>query len=193
MRCRVIVLLLLLGLAPATGSAQGPAAHVPPLILSTPPAPGDDSIRARLKACLARGDLACVATQWTLLKGKDKVPEWLADFQRAFQAANREAGKCVHVAQTVHHALRKLGERPEFFRITVTGEYRKLLGFDEIVKGVLVRTHQLATNGFHVAVRLNGRIIDAYTGPAGLPEEEYLQRLTPYLGMKMFTEVVESP
>lgn len=35
-------------------------------------------------------------------------------------------------------------------------------------------------------------VIDAYTGPAGLPEEEYLRRLVPYPGMTILTEVVES-
>jgi hypothetical protein len=191
---RVIVFFLLtLGVAPASGAAPTLVSRLPALVLNVPPAPGEDSIRARLKACLAMGDLACVATQWSLLTGTDKVPKWLADFQHAFQAANQKAGKCTQVAQTVHQALQKLGERPEYLRITVTGEGRKFLGFDEIVNGVLVKTHQVATNGFHLVVRLNGRIIDAYTGRAGLPEEEYFRRLHPYLGMQLFTEVVESP
>lgn len=76
--------------------------------------------------------------------------------------------------------------------MTLVGEHRPILGFDEIVKGVLVKSHQVATNGLHVAVRLQGKIIDAYTGLAGLPEEEYLQRLVPYPGMKIAVEVVDS-
>ncbi|HYO53199.1 hypothetical protein [Archangium sp.] len=60
------------------------------------------------------------------------------------------------------------------------------------MNGVFVKNYQVATNGYHVAVRLNGKIIDAYTGLTGLPEEEYLRRLVPYPGMKILTEVVES-
>ena len=33
----------------------------------------------------------------------------------------------------------------------------------------------------------------AYTGLAGLPEEEYLRRLVPYPGMMVMTEVVARP
>ncbi|MFY1830927.1 hypothetical protein ACN47A_33765 [Myxococcus fulvus] len=161
-------------------------------VKASPPILGDSSIQARLKACLLLGDVQCVVAQWMLLKNTDKVPEWLSHFQRAFDASNRQAGACSKVAQAIHEGLRRLGHRPEFFRVTLVGEQRKILGFDEVVNGVLVKSHQVATNGLHVAVRLQGRIIDAYTGLAGLPEEEYVKRLIPYPGMKLVMETVES-
>ena len=157
-----------------------------------PPAPGDDSLQAKLKSCLLAGNISCVVTQWMTLKGTDQVPEWLSQFQTAFEFTNRQAGRCVGVAKDISLGLQKLGQRPQYFRVTVAGEHRKILGFDEIVNGNLVRSHQLSTNGYHVAVRLDGRIIDAYTGLAGLPEEEYIRRLVPYPGMQILTEVVES-
>jgi hypothetical protein len=169
-----------------------PPSTVVPFILNAPPIPGDDTLRARIKVCLSTGDMACVVTQWMALKGTDKVPEWLSAFQKAFEPANRQAGNCVKVAKSIHEGLLKLGERPEYLRITLVGEYRKNLGFDEIANGVFIKNYQVATNGYHVAVRLNGKIIDAYAGLAGLPEEEYLQRLVPYPGMQMLTEITES-
>ncbi|MBZ4419722.1 hypothetical protein [Myxococcus sp. RHSTA-1-4] len=171
---------------------SAPTATLNATVLKSPPAPGDDSVRARLKACLLSGDLNCVVTQWMALKGLENVPEWLSRFQRAFDAGKRQAGQCVEVAKAIHEGLSRLGQRSEFYRVTLVGEHRKILGFDEIVNGVLVKSHQVATNGLHVAVRLQGRIIDAYTGLAGLPEEEYLRRLVPYPGMKILVEVVDS-
>jgi hypothetical protein len=162
-----------------------------PLIANAAPVPGEDSMSARIKACILMGDVACISTQWMAFKGVERAPEWLSVFQKSFELENRRAGHCVKVATSIHEGLTRLGQRPDFLRITLSGEHRKILGFDEIVNGLFVRSHQLATNGYHVAVRLNGRIIDAYTGLAGLPEEEYLRRLVPYPGMTMMTEVVE--
>jgi hypothetical protein len=171
--------------------AGSPHAVIVSRVLNAPPVPGDDSLHAKLKACLLAGDVACVVTQWMALKGTEQAPEWLSQFQRAFELTNRQAGRCVGVAKDIYLGLHKLGQRPQYFRITVTGEHRRNQGFDEIVNGALVRSHQLSTNGYHVAIRLDGRLIDAYTGLAGLPEEDYLQRLVPYPGMQILTEVVE--
>ncbi|WP_144369960.1 hypothetical protein [Myxococcus stipitatus] len=176
----------------APAARASPPSMVGAAVKSTPPAPGDSSIQARLKACLLLGDVQCVVAQWMLLKGTDKVPEWLSRFQWAFETSNRQAGQCPKVAKAIHEGLTRLGERPEFYRLTLVGEHRKFLGFDEIVKGVLVKSHQVTTNGLHFVVRLQGRIFDAYTGPAGLPEEEYVRRLIPYPGMKLVMETVDS-
>ncbi len=122
------------------------------------------------------GDLTCVMSQYAALQGKDRIPRWLEDFRNAFALANRRAGRCEEVARTIHHALRKLGERPEYLRVSVEGR-PKLLGFDEVVNGSLVKNYQVAETGYHVAVKWGDKIIDAYTGPMGLPLEEYLKRL----------------
>jgi hypothetical protein len=191
----VALFAVILWLLPGHGSMAAqvpPTSTVVPSILHATPIPGDDTLRARIKVCLSTGDLACIVTQWMALKGTDKVPEWLSAFQKAFEPANRQAGNCVKVAKSIHEGLIKLGERPEYLRITLAGEYRKNLGFDEVVNGVFVKNYQVATNGYHVAVRLNGKIMDAYAGLAGLPEEEYLRRLVPYPGMQILTEITES-
>lgn len=176
----------------ATVALVSPVSSLPGVALMSPPAPGDSSIRARLKACLLSGDLNCVIAQWMALKGTEKLPEWLTLFQRAFDAGKRQAGQCVGVAKAIHEGLTRLGQRPVFYRVSLVGEHRKILGFDEFVNGAFVKSHQVATNGLHVAVRFQGKIIDAYTGLAGLPEEEYLRRLVPYPGMKIAVEVVDS-
>ncbi|WP_095982205.1 hypothetical protein [Melittangium boletus] len=141
------------------------------------PAPGDDSIKARLKACVLAGDLACVVDQYLLLKDIGRAPGWLVAFQGAFATANRKAGECEKVAKLIHEGLTRLGQRPEYLRFTVQGDVR-LLGFNEISNGVLVKSHQLATAGNHWAVKLGDKVIDAYTGFGGLPLADYVARLT---------------
>jgi hypothetical protein len=88
------VLLILLCLLPLRGLASAPAAvtSLPALVLGSPPLPGDESIRARLKACLLMGDLNCVVAQYLLLKDIGRVPGWLVAFQNAFAVANQKAG-----------------------------------------------------------------------------------------------------
>ncbi|HYO58141.1 hypothetical protein, partial [Archangium sp.] len=44
------------------------ASQVPALVLSNSPGPQDESIRARLKACLLMGEMQCVVEQYLLLK-----------------------------------------------------------------------------------------------------------------------------
>lgn len=188
---RWMVVLVLLACAPLVASGS-PAFVVGASVKASPPMPGDSSIEAKLKACLLLGDVQCVIAQWMLLKNAETLPDWLRRLQWAFDVSNRQAGQCVKVAKAVHEGLLKLGERPVFFRVTLEGEQRKMLGFDEIVKGVFVKTHQVATTGLHVAVKLQGRIIDAYTGLAGLPEKEYMKRLIPYPGMELVVETVDS-
>jgi hypothetical protein len=164
---------------------------LPALVLGSPPLPGDESIRARLKACLLMGDLNCVVTHYLLLKDIGRVPDWLVAFQNAFAVANQKAGECTKVAKTIHEGLTRLGQNPEFLRFTIRGR-AMVMGFDEISNGVLIRTHQLSTRGYHVAVRLGDKVIDAYTGPAGLPFREYMARLNTSPGSTIAEEVVQT-
>ena len=187
------VLLLLLCLLPLRGLASSPAATalLPSLVLNNPPLPGDESIRARLKACILMGDLNCIVDQYLLLQDIGRVPGWLVAFQNAFAVATRKAGECEKVAKLIHEGLTRLGQRPEFMRFTVNGP-AGLLGFDEIQKGVVTKTYQISTLGYHVAIRLGDKVIDAYTGPAGLPFREYMARLSTSPGCKIVEEVVET-
>ena len=198
-----VILAIALWLLSASGSAGG---RVPVLEFTTMevqvflvhPAlpwfvqinPRDPSIKLKLEACMLRGDVACVVAQWMLLRGYKEPPVWLTQFRDAFAATNRAAGKCVDAAKAIHEGLRQIGQAAQFVRITVQGP-RPLLGFDEVVNGQFVRTYQVSTNGLHWAVRVNGRLVDAYTGLAGLPEEEYMQRLQPYPGAKVVVDFLE--
>lgn len=189
-----LTVLILLCLLPLRGLASAPAAvtSLPALVLGSPPLPGDESIRARLKACLLMGDLNCVVDQYLLLKDIGRVPGWLVAFQNAFAVANRKAGECEKIARTIHEGLTRLGQKPEFLRIRVDGDV-KLLSFDELSNGVLVKNHQLATTGRHLAVKLGDTIIDAYTGLAGLPLTEYMNRLRISSTSQILYEVVQDP
>jgi hypothetical protein len=174
------LLLILLCLFPSRG-------------LGNPPLPGDESIRARLKSCLLMGDLNCVVDQYLLLEDIGRVPGWLVAFQNAFAVANRKAGECEKVAKAIHEGLTRLGQRPEYLRITVDGNV-KLLGFSEISNGVFVRSYQVSITGKHLAVKLGDKVIDAYTGLAGLPLSEYMARLsTSSSTSKVLHAVVQTP
>lgn len=92
-----------------------------------------------------------------------------------FDEGNQVAGRCGDVARGGFQSLSRLGERidmrPYFLKIIPTeGD---ILGF-ETRSGV---TKQLSDNGVHVAVKFAGRVFDAYTGPGGMEEREYLKRL----------------
>lgn len=161
-------------------------------VLGNPLAPGDDSIKARLKACLVAGDMACVVDQYLLLQDIGRMPGWLVAFQNAFAVANRKAGECERVARTIHEGLLKLGQRPEFIRFRVQGQ-STLLSFNEASKAGAPKTYQVAVTGNHLAVKLEGKIIDAYTGLAGLPFTEYMKRLGTSGASQVLYEVVKEP
>ncbi|OJH37612.1 hypothetical protein [Cystobacter ferrugineus] len=66
------------------------------------------------------------------------------------------------------------------------------MGFDVIENGVFVRNLQVSPNAHHVAVKLGDRVIDAYTGLAGLPLREYMTRLTTSSDSRVIHEIVKA-
>jgi hypothetical protein len=187
------VLLGLLLLAPVSwAQAVGPAIRLTGWVLAnTPPGPQDDTIRARLKACLLMGDMKCVVDEYLLLKDLGRMPGWLVAFQTAFSITNRRPGECEKVARSIHMALREFAQRPVFIRFSTKSESR-VMGFDVIENGVFVKNLQLSTNSKHVAVKLGDRVIDAYTGLAGLPLREYIARLTTSPDSRITHEILEA-
>ncbi|WNG33526.1 hypothetical protein F0U61_07770 [Archangium violaceum] len=161
------------------------------LVARAAPGPQDDSIRGRLKACLLLGDMQCVVTQYMALKDLGRMPDWLVAFQNAFAVANRRAGECEKVARAIHRGLVRFAQKPVFIRFSVEGE-TKLLGFDVVERGVLVNNLQVSTTGHHVAVKLGDRVIDAYTGLAGLPLQQYMARLSTDSNSHVIQQVVEA-
>lgn len=57
---------------------------------------------------------------------------------------------------------------------------------------MLLKTHQLSIRGYHAAVRLGDKVIDAYTGLVGLPFREYVARLNTSSGSTIAEEVVQT-
>src|SRR5512143_2345418 len=51
---------------------------------------------------------------------------------------------------------------------------------------------QVSSTGHHVAVKLEERVIDAYTGLAGLPLREYVSRLSTDSNSRILQEIVET-
>jgi hypothetical protein len=132
---------------------------------------------------LARGDMAAAMYYLSALTGasvsqQQAIINGLTHF---FDEGNQVAGRCGDVARGGFQVLSRLGEsmgsRPYFLKIIST-EKRLVLGF-ELGNGV---TKQLADNGVHIAVKFAGRVFDAYTGPGGLDEAEYLRRIYTYMG-----------
>ncbi|HSP77500.1 MAG TPA: hypothetical protein VLQ93_03160 [Myxococcaceae bacterium] len=137
-------------------------------------------------AALARGDVAAAMYYLSALTGasishQQAIINGLTHF---FDEGNQIAGRCGDVARGGFQTLSRLGEhigsRPYFLKIIST-ERRLVLGF-ELGNGV---TRQLADNGVHIAVKFAGRVFDAYTGPGGLDEAEYIRRIFTYTGREI--------
>lgn len=181
-RCSAVVVALLLALGAGGAHARAPgaaASQLPHLVFGpTPdPVPGDDTLRAKIKACLIAGEMKCMVDNYLLLKDIGRVPAWLVAFQNAFAVANRRAGECERVARRIYEGLQQLGYKAQFIRFNVEGKFEQM-GFDEFVNGVFIKNHHVTSNRLHIAIYWEDKVIDAYTGLAGLPLNEYLSRLT---------------
>jgi hypothetical protein len=67
-----------------------------------------DSIRAGLWTRIASGNIAGAIQFYTAQTGKD-APNWLLNFQRAFDAGNKVAGPCFKVADSIFRGFQELG------------------------------------------------------------------------------------
>ncbi|HEX5751219.1 MAG TPA: hypothetical protein VFZ09_33660 [Archangium sp.] len=201
MRARLFGLLVLWA-ATATASApvtSHPATRVRQLVVaqaSTQPLrisqavlQMTDTVRAQMLAMLARGDIQKAIALYQLETGRQTLPRWLQLLELAFTAENRRPGPCLEVARRIFTAFQQLGGKPEFIRFTPHGS--RYLAF-EMRAGEPRSTVQLSDLGLHVAVRLQNKIYDAFTGPQGLPEDEYIRRLVTEEGMKISSAVLNS-
>jgi RHS repeat-associated protein len=140
-----------------------------------------DSIRLRTLAMIAQGDIAGAGRYYLLATGASQLPRWFQMMQNAFGAANRVAGPCQQVAKDIYSGFGHLGAKPEYLRIASTeGQFLSWQG----------RT-MVSNNNVHVAVRHGKRIYDAFTGPAGMTEAEYIAAMM-HEGQLLFT-VITSP
>lgn len=123
-----------------------------------------DSIRVKIFAALAKGDVEGAVSAYMAHKGMTDAPRWLQAFQAAFNVANRELGHCPQVARDIHAALTRFGGSPEYVRVSsATGPYLTWYG-----------RQIMSDNNTHFAVRYSGRIYDAFTGVSGMLEREYM-------------------
>lgn len=154
--------------SPPTGTAE----QVSRAVLQMP-----DTLKARMLAALARGDLAGAISMWELETGRD-APKWLQAFQTAFSTDNQRAGPCIQVARGIFEGFKRLGSNPSFIRFTASGTRRgdNLIAF-ELRAGEPQSTIQISDNAVHYAVQIGDRIYDAMTGPMGLVMTEYMKRL----------------
>jgi len=76
-------------------------AGVPPVAVLVPSVL-PDSIRLKILARLAQGDIAGAIALWQAHTGRTDIPKILMDLQLAFQVTNRRMGSCEDVARSIH-------------------------------------------------------------------------------------------
>lgn len=140
-----------------------------------------DSIRLRLLATLARGDIPGAIALWQAETGSTAVPKVLQAFQSAFNIANRVAGPCSRVAKDIYEGFKFFGGQPEYVQLSSTGG--PYLSWQSRIL--------VSDNNLHSLVRYGGKLYDAFTGPAGMVEAEYLKHL--HYGGDILLKTVSSP
>jgi hypothetical protein len=181
---RVMVPWLLL----LAGAVSGPARATSPSTAASlvqASVLGADSIRVKLLECLARGDVAGAIALYEAHTGK-VAPAWLMDLQQAYAVTNQAVGKCQQVARIIHTAFTRLGQTPQYVAIRASGK-KDYIAFD-MASG---KSPGITYNGYHVIVKVEDKVYDAYTGPAGMKLTEYLSRLHAEMGVTW--KVVSSP
>ncbi len=152
---------------------------------------GADSLWAHTLGLLARGQVTEAIEYWVLTTGKE-APAWLFAFKTAFDASKQVAGACQGVARSIHSAFSQLGGKPEFVVLSTRSQRQVPYIVFKMPNG---QDLNLSQNGYHVLVRMNGRAYDAYTGAAGMPWAEYLNRLGAHseITQKIIAALPETP
>jgi hypothetical protein len=176
------------GLLLVAGATSGPSQAAWPVSAATlvqSSVLSADSIRLRLLAYLARGDIAGAIAMYQVQTGQ-AAPAWLMDLQGVYGVANQAAGRCQQVARIIHTAFLKLGQTPQYIAFR-TDENKPYMVF-ELANG---KDASVSRTGYHGAVRVGDMIHDAYTGPLGMKLSDYLSRLHAQKGVAL--EVVSTP
>jgi hypothetical protein len=141
---------------------------------------------------LARGDMAATMYYLSTVTGLSVTQQQtiINSLTHLFDEGNQIPGKCGDVAREGLQVLNRIGGytglRPYFLKIVPTdGE---VLGF--MVRGGSVK--QVSDNGVHVAVKFAGRVFDAYTGPGGMEEKDYLKHFYTFYGQQIATKEYHS-
>lgn len=175
---RVCGLLLVLGFLLTPGVLHAASPHLPTTALL---AMVPDTVRLKMLAALARGDLAGAISLWQLHTNRDTVPAALQAMQSAYNVANRAMGPCIQVARDISNGFKAFGGDARYVRFMPPGK-TPFLGW-EMRAGEPRSTIQLSDIGRHYAVMVNDKVYDAFTGPEGLVLGEYLKRLVAHGGV----------
>ncbi len=170
------------------GLVSGPARAATPSTAVSWIQPGllsASTIQTRLLACLARGDIVGAIAMYEAETGR-VAPVWLRNLEVAYSAASQTAGRCQQVARILHTAFTRLGQKPEYVAIRAL-EKREYMVFD-MPNG---KSPGITQNGYHVIVRVEDMVYDAYTGPLGMKSADYLSRLHAEMGFAW--KVVSEP
>lgn len=168
----LIMTTVLLASTALANPPHGISAWISSAVLQMP-----DTLRARMLAALAQGDLTGAISMWELEMGRD-APKWLQAFQSAFSADNQKAGPCIQAARSIFEGFQRLGANPSYVRFIAAGSRRgdTLIAF-ELRAGDPRSTVQISDNAVHYVVQVGDRLYDAMTGPTGLVVSEYMKRL----------------
>jgi hypothetical protein len=168
----LVVAISLVATTTLASPVTGPPEWISRAVLQMP-----DTLRTRMLATIAEGNLTGAISMWELETGRN-APKWLQAFQSAFSASNQKAGPCVEVARSVFQGFQRLGATPSYVRFTSTGTRwgDDFIAF-ELRAGDPRSTIQISNNAVHYAVQVGDRIYDAMTGPKGLVVTEYMRRL----------------
>ena len=154
---------LLPGGTPGVVLASVPSLPTPAIWLAVVP----DTVRVKMLAAIARGDIAGAISLWQLATNRDTVPPALAALQSAFGLANRVAGPCARVAKDIYQGFKSLGGNPQYLRVSST-------------EGPFLSWRNrtlMSDNNVHFLVAHEGMLYDAFTGPVGMSRVEYLKNL----------------
>lgn len=143
-----------------------------------------ESTRAKLLVYLARGDVAGAIAMYEVHTGQ-QAPAWLRGLQVAYSAASQLPGKCQDVARTIHQAFSQLGKSAEYVAFRTSEQGYIIFEFAD------GRQVSVSRTGYHVAVKIEGLIHDAYTGPLGMKLSEYQARL--HAVESITSEIVAKP
>lgn len=113
-----------------------------------------------------------------------RVPDFLNKYSEAFKVDNQKVGQCQEVARAIHAALSNLGAKAEYIAIRVKWDHPLF----KLKEGA---EKTMSFNGNHYAVRVEGVVYDAFTGPEGMKVEEYLSRIILPEGFKITKDMIE--
>lgn len=113
-----------------------------------------------------------------------RVPDFLNKYAEAFKVDNQKVGQCQDVARAIYTALSRLGTKAEYIAIRVKWDHPLFKLKDGTEKTI-------SFNGNHYAVRVEGVVYDAFTGPEGMKVEEYLSRIILPEGIKITKDAIE--